>query len=41
MPIPGELTELARDDDGWVAVLSVSAVTSAPILPKRRARPSE
>ena len=36
--IPDGFTELARDDDVWVARLDDSAIVSAPILPTRRSR---
>jgi uncharacterized protein YbaR (Trm112 family) len=36
--IPADFTELARDDDVWVARLDTQLVTSAPIMPARRAR---
>jgi uncharacterized protein YbaR (Trm112 family) len=36
--IPGDLMEIARDDEVWVARLETAATTSAPILPKRRSR---
>jgi len=35
---PGDLVEMARDDEIWVASLDASAATSAPILPTRRSR---
>jgi uncharacterized protein YbaR (Trm112 family) len=37
-PVPSDFTELARDADVWVAQLQAQAVTSAPIMPARRAR---
>ena len=36
--IPGDLVEIARDDEVWVARLETAATTSAPILPTRRSR---
>jgi len=35
-PIPDGFTELARDDDVWVARVDDAAIVSAPILPARR-----
>lgn len=37
-PLPADCTELARDDEIWVAQLDAQAATSAPIMPARRAR---
>lgn len=36
--IPGDLVEIARDEDLWVARLDAGAATSIPILPTRRSR---
>lgn len=36
--MPGDLVEIARDDEVWVARLETAATTSAPILPTRRSR---
>lgn len=36
--IPGDLVEIARDDEVWVARLETAATASAPILPTRRSR---
>jgi hypothetical protein len=36
MPIPDGFTELARDDDVWVARLDDAAIVSAPVMPTRR-----
>ena len=36
--IPGDLVEIARDDEVWVARLETAATTSAPIRPTRRSR---
>lgn len=38
MPLPAAFTEIARDDDIYVAQLDADAIASAPILPARRAR---
>jgi uncharacterized protein YbaR (Trm112 family) len=38
IPLPPDFTELARDDQVWVAVRDRASVTSAPIMPKRRSR---
>jgi uncharacterized protein YbaR (Trm112 family) len=38
LPVPAGFTELARDAEVWVAQLEAHAVTSAPIMPARRAR---
>lgn len=37
-PIPDGFSELARDDQVWVARLDASEIVSAPILPARRPR---
>lgn len=37
-PIPSGFSELARDDDVWVARVDDREIVSAPILPTRRAR---
>jgi hypothetical protein len=37
-PVPDGFTELARDDEVWVARLDEAAIVSAPILPTRRQR---
>jgi hypothetical protein len=36
-PIPDGFTELARDEDVWVARLDDAAIVSAPVMPTRRA----
>ena len=36
VPLPSGFTELARDDEVWVARLDDAAMVSAPILPTRR-----
>lgn len=38
LPVPPDCTELARDDQVWVAVRDRASVTSAPIMPTRRSR---
>jgi len=37
-PLPGDLVEIARDHELWVARLDAAAIVSAPILPTRRSR---
>ncbi len=36
--IPGDLVEIARDEEVWVARLDAAVATSVPILPARRSR---
>jgi hypothetical protein len=36
LPVPAGFTELARDDEVWVARLDDAAIVSAPIMPTRR-----
>lgn len=36
IPVPDGFTELARDEDVWVARLDDAAIVSAPIMPTRR-----
>jgi uncharacterized protein YbaR (Trm112 family) len=38
LPLPADVSELARDTSAWVGQLDAQVVTSAPIMPTRRAR---
>jgi uncharacterized protein YbaR (Trm112 family) len=40
-PIPDGFTELARDDEVWVARVDDAAIVSAPIMPTRRSSQSD